>query len=92
MRDDITKVLWISNGSKDKFNAINGDYHLHVEYMNHNYWWWCVYFRGNVIAYDQPVAETKLQAKIYAESFYRDHKRKYSKIASEKSEHKIQAT
>ena len=61
------------NKDEDDFTAICGHYTLRAEQMDKHYWWWCVYFKNESIAFNDPVANTKEQAMSNAEKEYRLH-------------------
>ena len=57
--------------SDDDFVARHEDYTLRVEQMDDYIWWWCVYYRDDIIAdsslcgYKQTEIQSKMRCVIY---------------------------
>jgi hypothetical protein len=69
------KINWTEIGDND-FTALSGDYLLRAEKMNKGHWWWCVYFKNEMIdssMFSDEVATTKKQALKAAEKCYKKH-------------------
>jgi len=65
-------VVWDIIADDDFVYRI-GDYCLRVEQMDRKYWWWCVYYKDETIAFDDVRATTELEAKLLAEIAYLRH-------------------
>lgn len=55
-------VEWVKIGNND-FSCVIGKYHLRVEKMDRNYWWWCVYYENDYAGFNEPQAKTEKEAK-----------------------------
>jgi hypothetical protein len=69
-------INWQEIGADD-FSAMSPckKYFLRAEYMG-NYWWWCVYYKGETISnsmFSGEPATTKKQALKAAEKCYKKH-------------------
>lgn len=63
---ELPEVIWQAIADDD-FVFRHKDYCLRVEQMNRRNWWWAVYKGKDEIAFDDPGAETELEAKLLAE-------------------------
>jgi len=68
----LPEVIW-ENIDDDDFVFKHGDYTLRVEQMRKKYWWWCVSFDKEEIAFDDPAGRTELEAKLLAERVFIKH-------------------
>lgn len=72
-------VVW-DKIATDDFVFRFEDYWLRVEKMNKKYWWWCVYYKDDDAGFDDPKAETELEAKMFAEICFSTHYNKMKNL------------
>jgi hypothetical protein len=68
----VPSIIW-KNIDDDDFICRIGNYCLRVEQMDKKYWWWCVYWYKDEIAFDEPNAKTEKEAKLLAELYFIRH-------------------
>jgi len=70
------KIQWIGNGSTDDYIFEYGEYFLHIEQMDKDYWWFAVYYKdhevygSNMLDY-QP--KTMQEAKALVGEYFLKH-------------------
>jgi hypothetical protein len=68
-------INWQQIDTED-FTARKGDYILRAEKMNKGHWWWCVYFKNEMIdssMFSDEDTTTKEEALKAAEKCYKKH-------------------